>query len=65
MTKRLGGIIGCKDKTYSSWHLIGFPIVIGENPTIILYTYIINRRAGTPDLRHDEPVSQFVIVGLT
>ena len=24
MSKRLGGIIGCKDKT-SSWHLIGFP----------------------------------------
>ena len=24
MSKRLGGIIGCKDKI-SSWHLIGFP----------------------------------------
>ena len=24
VSKRLGGIIGCKDKT-SSWHLIGFP----------------------------------------
>ena len=24
MSKRLGGIIGCKDQT-SSWHLIGFP----------------------------------------
>ena len=24
ISKRLGGIIGCKDKT-SSWHLIGFP----------------------------------------
>ena len=24
MSKRLGGIIGCKDKT-SSWHLNGFP----------------------------------------
>ena len=24
MSKRLGGIIGCKDKT-SSWHLKGFP----------------------------------------
>ena len=25
MSKRLGGIIGCKDKTSASWHLIGFP----------------------------------------
>ena len=24
MSKRLGGIIGCEDKT-SSWHLVGFP----------------------------------------
>ena len=24
MSKRLGGIVDCKDKT-SSWHLIGFP----------------------------------------
>ena len=24
MSERLGGVIGCKDKT-SSWHLIGFP----------------------------------------
>ena len=24
MSKRLGGVMGCKDKT-SSWHLIGFP----------------------------------------
>ena len=24
MSKRLGGIIGCRDKT-SSWHLIGIP----------------------------------------
>ena len=50
MSKRLGGIIGCKDKT-SSWHLNGFPsgiIVtlgqqynIGEKPTVILYTYIL------------------------
>ena len=55
MSKRLGGIIGCKDKT-SSWHLIGFPDGsnigstlhhVGEKPTVILYTYI-NRHAGTP-----------------
>ena len=47
MSKRLGGIIGCKDKT-SSWHLIGFPdgIIatlgqqsVGEQPSVILYTY--------------------------
>ena len=58
MSKRLGGIIGCKYKT-SSWHLNGFPMVVtllgqqyntGEKPTVImLYTYIINRHAGTPD----------------
>ena len=33
MSKRLGGIIGCKGKT-SSWHLIGFPdgsdVIIGS-----------------------------------
>ena len=54
MSKRLGGIIGCKDKT-SSWHLIGFldgsnigstVHHVGEKPTVILYTYI-NRHAGT------------------
>ena len=57
MSKRLGGIIGCKYKT-SSWHLNGFLVVtlgqqynIGEKPTVILcmYTYIINRHAGTPE----------------
>ena len=55
MSKRLGGIKGCKYKT-SSWHLNGFPMVvtlgqqynIGEKPTVILYSYI-NRHAGTPD----------------
>ena len=57
MSKRLGGIKGCKYKT-SSWHLNGFlydMIVtldqqynIGEKPTVILYTYI-NRHAGTPE----------------
>ena len=59
MSKRLGGIIDCKDKT-SSWRLIAFPDSInsnigstvltnvGEKPTVILYTYIINRLAGTP-----------------
>ena len=59
MSKRLGGIIGCKYKT-SSWHLNGFPYVmvvtlgqqynIGEKPTVILYTKsYINRHAGTPE----------------
>ena len=55
MSKRLGGIIGCKDKT-SSWHLNGFSdgsnigsYNVGEKPaTVILYTYI-NRHAGTPN----------------
>ena len=58
MSKRLGGIIGCKDKT-SSWHLTGSPdssnkVVtkgqqyhVGKKPTVVLYTYI-NRCAGTP-----------------
>ena len=54
MSKRLGGIKGCKCKT-STWHLTGSPmeITLGqqyndeEKPTIILYTYI-NRHAGTP-----------------
>ena len=51
-TLRLGGIIGCKDKI-SSWHLNEF--LDGSNidnvedkPTVILYTYYINRDAGTP-----------------
>ena len=56
MSKRLGGIIGCKDKT-SSWYLKGFPdgsnILgqqhnVGEKPTVILYAYI-NRHAETPN----------------
>ena len=55
MSKRLGGIIGCKYKT-SLWHYNGFPMVVtlgqqynvGEKPTVILYTFI-NRRAETPD----------------
>ena len=52
MSKRLGGIIGCKNKT-SSWHLNRFPMVVtlgqhynvGGKPTVILYTYM-NRHAG-------------------
>ena len=55
MSKRLGGIKGCKYKT-SSWHINGFPMEItlgqqynvGEKPTVILYTYN-NRHAGTPE----------------
>ena len=48
MSKRLGEIIGCKDKT-PSWHLFGFPNVmvvtsgqkyhVGEKLTVILYAY--------------------------
>ena len=54
--KRLGGIMGCEDKT-SSWHLIGFSngsnfgstaSCRGETHAVILYTYI-NRHAGTPN----------------
>ena len=46
MSKRLGGIKGCKYKT-SSWHLNGFPdgnnigsteYNVGEKPTVMLYT---------------------------
>ena len=58
MSKRLvGGIIGCKYKT-SSWHLSGFPdgsnigskqYILREKPTVMMYTYYINRHAGTPD----------------
>ena len=56
MSKRLGGIIGCKDKT-SSWHFNGFPsgsnvgsiVSCREKPNVILYTYI-NRHAGTQKL---------------
>ena len=49
MSKRLGGIKGCKYKT-SSWHLNGFPDGnnVGEKPIVILYIYI-NRHAGTPE----------------
>ena len=57
MSKRLGGIKGCKYKI-SSWHLNRFPDAdktlgqqynVGEKPTVILYIYIINRHAGTPE----------------
>ena len=57
MSKGLGGIIGWKYKT-TSWHLNGFPDDIvtlgqqyntGEKPTVMLYTYYIDRHAGTPD----------------
>ena len=55
MSRRLGGIKGCKYKT-SSWHINGFPAGnnigqqynLGEKPTVILYTYI-NRHPGTPE----------------
>ena len=55
MSKCLGGVIGCKDKT-SSWHLNVFPTVVtmgqhynvGEKPTVMLYT-CIDHHAGTPN----------------
>ena len=54
MSKRLGGIIGCKDKT-SSWYLNGFPdgnnlgstdskYNVEKKPIVLLYT-CINRRS--------------------
>ena len=69
MSKRLGGIIGCKYKT-SSWHLNGFPygsnigstVNIGEKPTVILCTYI-NRHAGTPEKqRRQNSTSSNIII---
>ena len=48
MSKRSGGIIGCEDKT-SSWHLIGFPIMVvtlrqqyhvREKPTVLYCTLL-------------------------
>ena len=58
MSKRLGGIKGCKYKKNSSWHLNRFPDAdnitlgqqynVGEKPTVILYIYI-NRHAATPE----------------
>ena len=56
MSKRLGGIIACKDKT-SSGFLTGSPMVVilaqeynvGEEPTVILYTTYTNRHGGIQD----------------
>ena len=70
MSKRLGGIIGCKYKT-SLWHLNGFPYGsnIGqqyntrEKPTVLLYTYIINRHAGTPEKQQKQKHCSFVMIG--
>ena len=55
MSKRLGGIIGYKDKPLHSISS-GSPMVVtsnqqynvGENPTVVLYAYI-NRHAATPN----------------
>ena len=75
MSKRLGGIIGCKYKT-SSWDLNGFlkknqnaprpseqmVVTLGqqyntrEKPTAMLYTYYINRYAGTPDKKQNKSI---------
>ena len=73
MSKRLGGIIGCKYKT-SSWHLNGFPCAVvtlgqqynvGEKPTVVLYTYI-NRHAGTSEKqrkhKHCSTSSNMVVI---
>ena len=57
MSKRLGGIMGCKYKT-SSWHSIGFHngmvVTLGqkyhvrEKPTAILYTLTLIAMQGHP-----------------
>ena len=71
MSKRLGGIKGCKYKT-SPWHSNGFPYDstigsynIGEKPTVTLYTYI-NRYAGTPEKqrkqKHCSTSSNMVVI---
>ena len=60
VSKRLGGIKRLQIQiTSSSWHLNRFPDAdnialgpqhnVGEKPTVILYIYIINRHAGTPE----------------
>ena len=69
MSKRLVGIMGCKHKT-SLWHLNGFPIIvvvtlgqqynIGEKVTAVLYAYIINRHAGTPEKQRNKNIVDVV-----
>ena len=51
MSKRLGGIIGCKK--YKTVVTLGQQYNIGEKPTVILYTYI-NRHSGTPEKQPKE-----------
>ena len=54
MSKRLGGITGCKYKTAYAAFTDCSPIVVtlgqqynvGEKPTVMLYTTYINRHAG-------------------
>ena len=63
MSKRLGGIIGCKYKLLHGIYT-GSPMVvtldqqynIGEKPTVILYTYI-DRHAGTPEKQRKQHCS--------
>ena len=70
MSKRLGGIIGCKYKT-SSWHLIGFPNGSNIGSTVScrgeahrytahLHSSPCRDTRQNNDKRHDEPTSQFV-----
>ena len=77
MSKRLGGIIGCKDKA-SSWHLNGFPygsnigsinsMISGRNPPIYctLTTLIAMQGHRTKIKCHVEvlslqPMEQYII----
>ena len=63
MSKRLGGIIDCKDKT-SSWHLNGFHYMVvtlgqrynvEEKPTVITYS---NRHSGTSNKKQKQNIKQ-------
>ena len=67
MSKRLGGVIGCKYKT-SSWHLVtlGQQYNIGEKPTVILCTYINRHEGTTPEKqrkqKHCSTSSNMVVI---
>ena len=52
MSKRLGGIIGCKDKI-ASWHLNGFPddntvTLIGSTVVVVFFTLLTDRASTIP-----------------
>ena len=66
MSKRVGGILGCKDKT-SSWHLNDFPYMVvtlsqqcnvGEEPTVINIYLVYYKGSGRGGL--SPPLSSVV-----